>query len=211
MKIVELLSLLLSLLLLSILTPFLVFVEFYFLDTQMSELGFVEIVQELMVFVLVIKVMLEYKRKPKVLYLILALFFLVVLSRELDFLFNQVQHGSWIYPASIFSLIGFILIVKNRLTFLSQFALWKNTRGFAFFFLGCVVLFVFSRLFGTGRLWEVIMAEEYSRLIKTVVQEGLELFGYSIILYSIVVLSDKDDDPSLLLYSSSNSLSTLNC
>ena len=45
---------------------------------------------------------------------------------------------------------------------------------------------VFSRLFGTGSLWKDIATVD-SRIVKTVVQEGLELFGYALILIGSIL------------------------
>jgi hypothetical protein len=48
---------------------------------------------------------------------------------------------------------------------------------------------VFSRVFGTGSLWRAIMLDEYQNLYKSVIQEGLELFGYLLIAYGTVQMT----------------------
>lgn len=37
---------------------------------------------------------------------------------------------------------------------------------------------IFSRIFGSGTLWKDVMNDDYHHIYKTIIQEGLELFGY---------------------------------
>ena len=49
---------------------------------------------------------------------------------------------------------------------------------------GLLVLVVFSRLFGYGPFWKAIMDDPSYRTVKTIVEEGVELMGYFLILVS---------------------------
>ena len=46
------------------------------------------------------------------------------------------------------------------------------------------LLLVFSRIFGMGDLWQGILGLNYERIIKRVVEEGLEVLGYTVIFYA---------------------------
>jgi hypothetical protein len=39
---------------------------------------------------------------------------------------------------------------------------------------------------GMGKLWKLVMGERFIRVVKNVVEEGTELFGYSIIFLAAV-------------------------
>ena len=52
-----------------------------------------------------------------------------------------------------------------------------------YIFIGLLIIIVFSRAFGTGSLWHDIMGDDYDTLYKNIIQEGLELFGYGLVLY----------------------------
>ncbi|MGO2497498.1 MAG: hypothetical protein ACTH6I_05700 [Vibrio litoralis] len=48
------------------------------------------------------------------------------------------------------------------------------------------LLLVFSRLFGMGHFWQGILGPDYDRVIKRVVEEGLEVLAYVVIFYSAI-------------------------
>jgi hypothetical protein len=49
--------------------------------------------------------------------------------------------------------------------------------------IGLLQLVIFSRLFGTGSLWEPVMGDSYQPGVKSIVQEGVELMSYALVLY----------------------------
>ena len=51
---------------------------------------------------------------------------------------------------------------------------------------GVMVVLVFSRAFGMGKLWKLVMGDNFNRLVKNVAEEGTELFGYSIIFLAAI-------------------------
>lgn len=53
-------------------------------------------------------------------------------------------------------------------------------QAFAFVVFGAVFVLIQSRIFGTGLIWEQILEREAALLVKTLVQEGLELTGYTL-------------------------------
>ena len=50
-----------------------------------------------------------------------------------------------------------------------------------------MVVVVFSRVFATGSLWQIIMKDNYLVYYKDVIQEGLETLGYSLILFGSIM------------------------
>ena len=57
------------------------------------------------------------------------------------------------------------------------------TKSFTCVAVGLLITILFSRLFGTGQLWQAVMGEDYRSLYKSIIQEGLELLGYVLICF----------------------------
>ncbi len=113
-------------------------------------------------------------------------FFTCMLIRELDSFFDQIIHGFWLYPALFVFFICSFYALQNKsgtLEGLAKFTVHRNFQGIA---ISLVIVLIFSRLFGMGELWETILADNYVRLAKTTVEEGVELLGYSLLFYSVL-------------------------
>jgi hypothetical protein len=59
-----------------------------------------------------------------------------------------------------------------------------NRPSFGILMCGMLVLAVFSRLFGYGSFWKAILDHENYRIVKTIVEEGVEQMGYFLLLVS---------------------------
>jgi hypothetical protein len=115
---------------------------------------------------------------------------MVALIRELDAYFDQIYHGAW-FP---FALV--ILVVTLFLVFKKKKQIWENleeffsTPAFGTFIAGFLSVFVFSRLFGTKKVWqalfEVDQLEGMQRWVKNAVEEGTELFGYTLLFIAAI-------------------------
>ncbi|MBA4500971.1 hypothetical protein [Marinobacterium marinum] len=114
-------------------------------------------------------------------YLLVTGFFLCMLIREHDFLFDAVQHGWWKYPALAVTALALLGARSYPGTVLQAMARFTRAPGYSQLLTGLVVVMVFSRVFGTGALWQELMQEQYDNLYKSVIQEGLELLGYLLI------------------------------
>ena len=69
-----------------------------------------------------------------------------------------------------------------------------QTKPYYLIAFGMVFVVVFSRLFGSGSLiWKPAMGTGYSFMFKSVLQEGLELFGYTYILAGSVLVARRVD------------------
>jgi hypothetical protein len=82
------------------------------------------------------------------------------------------------------------------LVFKKKKQIWENleefftTPAFGTFIAGFLSVFVFSRLFGTKKVWqalfEVDQLEGMQRWVKNAVEEGTELFGYTLLFIAAI-------------------------
>ncbi|MGL9723943.1 hypothetical protein [Sodalis sp. (in: enterobacteria)] len=109
-------------------------------------------------------------------------FFLCMLIREMDFSFDIIHHGSWLWFALAVTLMA--LIYAGR-------ALQRTLAGLVGFFkhpsygmlgAGLLTVLLFARLMGMGTLWHTLLADDFIRTVKNAVEEGTELFGYTLCL-----------------------------
>ncbi|EGO65363.1 hypothetical protein [Acetonema longum] len=113
---------------------------------------------------------------------LIAGFFSCAVIRELDFITDQL-HISWFY---------FVLAIVSYMIFLA----WRHpdildgvvdfckSESYYIMLCGLLTVFVFSRLMGMGLLWQNLLNESYLRVVKNAMEEGTELFGYTLCLIS---------------------------
>lgn len=114
---------------------------------------------------------------------LLSGFFLFGFIREIDAVFDTIKHGAWIYPATCVLIAVLIYSYFHRESLVKQIVSFINTKPYYFLFIGFSILFVFSRVFGCGALWRVLLDQHYQKVLKTMVEEGLEFLGYFFMLY----------------------------
>jgi hypothetical protein len=157
-------------------------------DTQILEISFTEITQELMLFACALLFWCAPQRGARNGFDYLAAgFFGCLLMRELDGLFDPISHSAWCWPflaIAAFS-IGNALHKKRRAGTFKALTAFIATPTFATLATGFAVL-LFSRVFGMGSLWHQVLGEGYARMAKTAVEEGVELMAYSIWLAASV-------------------------
>lgn len=125
--------------------------------------------------------------------ILLAGFFSTAFIRELDALFDIVWHGFWVWLASAIILMTLIAAMRqpwqNTIKAMANFI---DTKPYFFIIFGLLILLVFSRTFGCGRiLWNQLLgvhAEDF----KGAVQEGIELLGYIFIAYGTYIFWRQD-------------------
>jgi len=129
-----------------------------------------------------------YEREEMRGYLTLvATLFACMFLREYDAALDRIQHGFWIYPALLILVLGLWIAWRNRGTTRLPLLHHLQTRSATFVYIGVVLLLFFSRIFGTSALWEAVMGAGYNALVKTTVQEGIELLSYLLIAYGAVL------------------------
>lgn len=150
-------------------------------DTQMLELSFTEITQELMLLACALLFWTLPADTGHAGFKTLAGgFFACLLMRELDGLFDPISHSAWCWPFMAIALVCVTIAAntRNRQATLADLAAFTRTRAFGALATGFGVL-LFSRVFGMGSLWHLILGQGYARLAKTTVEEAVELLAYS--------------------------------
>ncbi|ASM38684.1 MAG: hypothetical protein SPI03_04965 [Campylobacter sputorum] len=153
-----------------------------------SEYSFIEISQEIILFIIIC--IYFYMAKQiyilKHICILIGSFFMCMLIRELDFLFDILHHGSWFYFAIITAIIGTTLAFRDKNKLLNGFEYYKNLPYFGMMISGLLTILVFSRLFGTTMFWNLLLPNNYANIVKNIVQEGSEFFGYILCLFSSI-------------------------
>lgn len=114
---------------------------------------------------------------------LVAGFFGCMFIRELNNLLDHIAPGFWVYPAVLLAVISMVYARFCGGTVLAPMAMFTQTRAYAYLSIGMLIVLVFSRVFGSGSLWEDIMMGDYQSGYKQIIQESLELLGYVLIAY----------------------------
>lgn len=117
--------------------------------------------------------------------LLVAGFFSCMFLREMDGLFDLIRHGFWFWPTLLMAVgvVGYVAL-RCRDTVVGPMADFVDTKPFYHIMFGLLVVLVFSRTFASkGLLWNHIGAMDFPSSLKSIMQEGIELMGYSFIAY----------------------------
>ncbi len=161
-------------------TLWMIWLDIAVFHTQILEISFTEVTQELMLFVCALLFWLAPNKDGRGFNYLAAGFFGCLLMRELDGLFDPISHSAWCAP---FLLIAGVALFngfrqRNRAQTLAQLQAFFASPIFATMSTGFAIL-LFSRVFGMGSLWHLVLGQGYERLAKTTVEEGVELLAYS--------------------------------
>ena len=169
--------------------PIVVYFDLVVMGWPLGELSFTEQLHQGFLMISCILFVLGGRRHPdKRGYLwMVAMFLLLLVIREYDFLFDMIDHGFWKYPALVTVIVGIFVVRANKDTVRAPFLAHFNSRGFGYAITGLFVLIFFSRLFGSSAVMRDALGDLYAAPIKTMFQEGIELLGYSIMLLGSIV------------------------
>ncbi|WP_157682417.1 hypothetical protein [Nitrincola nitratireducens] len=113
--------------------------------------------------------------------------FLCMFIREQDALLDMMQPGLWQYLVAGVAVCSILVACFWRKNLWVSMAEAAKSYPFAYVLTGIALLLFFSRVFGTGALWEAIFMHDFDRsaprLVKNTIQEGIELAAYAFILY----------------------------
>lgn len=184
---------------LSVIPTVTVLIDCVIINNIIKEVSVTELTQALLLFSIIsVFSITAIKNKNSRGFLVLAAgFFSCMLIRELDGFLDNIYHGFWFWPAivtAIASIIYAAFFCRN--TIIKPMSDFINTKPYFFIIFGLIVVMVFSRIFGSGNVfWKHILSSEYMFLIKGVLQEGIELFGYLFLAYgSFLFLFQKNAD-----------------
>lgn len=154
----------------------------------LSEDSMTEIVQECILFaIILIHLIRAWKNSAaRQCNILIAGFFLAMLIRELDAVFDLIHHGSWLWFALASSLVTIYFACRQPQRVLAQLAEYTTTPSYGLMIAGLLAILIFSRLFGMSILWHSILQDGYVRIVKNMVEEGSELFGYIVCLMASI-------------------------
>ena len=115
--------------------------------------------------------------------LLVATLFLSMFIRENDGPLDNIAHGFWLAPAALIGVVGAGAVYVNRRTLRLPFLQHAQDSSFWIIAVGFFQLIVFSRLFGSGLLWDHIPSQTNLDAVKSIIQEGIELVSYLLICF----------------------------
>ncbi|WP_308561368.1 transporter [uncultured Klebsiella sp.] len=158
------------------------------LQDKLGEVSVTEILQEsiLAVIVFIHFKLVKDSAHMRECHLLIGGFFLAMLIRELDGLFDLISHASWVWFALSTSVAIIAYTARNYRQALDDLARYPLMPYYGMMISGLLCILVFSRLFGMHLLWETVLREQYVRVVKNMVEEGAESFGYVLCLTSSI-------------------------
>lgn len=108
--------------------------------------------------------------------------------RELDWLTDLFWHGSWKYPAYAAAAFSIFAAVRVKETILPGLEWFSKSRSSVYMMTGLLCVMIFSRLFGSGKIWFTLYDRTAIRIVKNAMEEGLELYGACYIFIAAVMV-----------------------
>lgn len=168
-----------------------VYIDVIVLGNDLGEISVTEIAQEALLLASAFIFWYGAWKKPNIrgFLVLIASFFSCLFIREMDSFLDEIRHGFWFWPALVTALVSIVYarwLAKS--TTLKPLVSFINTKPYFLILIGLIILIILSRTFGSGNLfWNYLLPDGGAFLAKTVVQEGLELFGYAFIFYGALV------------------------
>ncbi len=158
-------------------------IDFFLLENKLEEDSLTEFFQLLLLFTSIITFAWSAKKveESRTLFILISGFLGCMFIREMDFYLDMIVHGFWFYPAILLAILVITYSIKNNDLLIHSVRVFSKTNVYFNLLVGLIIIMVFSRLFGSGTLWKEIMNDDYNHIYKTIIQEGLELFGYMFI------------------------------
>ncbi len=166
----------------------LVFIDVVWMHDAVREASLTECTQEILLAIIALLFFHHACRSPgeRPVAVLVGGFFGCMFIRELDFLFDQLSHGSWFWFALVLTLVCVGIALRNPRSIISGLARFMEHPAWGMMSAGMLTILVFSRLFGMHQIWENLMLESYIRTVKNMAEEGSELLGYSLCMLATV-------------------------
>lgn len=158
-------------------------------SNKFNEQSIVEYVQSLLLLLSALTYLyISFKHKSSFpLAFALFSFTMASLIREQDaFLDEHVYDGAWQTGAFSLLFLAVIIVYRNKGLFFSNLNGFVNKFSFGILLSGILTTYIFARLYGRKVFWMAVMESQYTRDVKNVSEESLELFGYTLILIASV-------------------------
>lgn len=159
-----------------------VYIDVNWMNDAMHETSLTETLQEIMLASMAGLFFWSARQRPDArgALILIGGFYSCMLIRELDFVFDLVEHGSWVWFALASALVCLALALRAPRATLAGLVAFVTDRSWLMTASGLLVVLVFSRLFGMHQLWQHLMLDGYNRVVKNMAEEGTELLGYSL-------------------------------
>jgi len=159
-----------------------IYIDVAWMNDALHETSFTETTQEIMLAVIAALFFIAAQRRTaqRGALTLVAGFYSCMLIRELDFVFDAIQHGSWIWFALAVTAGCLAVALRTPKKTLHALARLLQHRSWPVMASGFLVVLVFSRLFGIHALWQHLMLGDYNRVVKNMAEEGTELLGYGL-------------------------------
>lgn len=158
-------------------------------QSKFTEDSMVEAVQSIILLtcsLIYLRVSFKYKSMFPLSFGLFAFTF-ASLIREQDALLDEhIYDGAWQTAAFSLLILAAILIYRKRAVFLSNMNDFVSKFSFGILLSGIFTTYIFARLYGRKVFWMAVMEAQYTRDVKNVSEESLELFGYTLILIASV-------------------------
>ncbi|MDC6119597.1 hypothetical protein [Serratia rubidaea] len=164
----------------------LIFVDVYWLHNFVYEMSLTELMQEIFLAAIAAGFLVSARRHAeyRAARVLIGGFFLCMLIRELDFAFDYLHHGAWVWFALLTTVLCLGYAARHAASALHGLAHFFNHPSYGMMCAGLLCILVFSRLFGMHLLWEGLLLDGYDRVVKNMVEEGCELVGYAFCLFA---------------------------
>lgn len=157
--------------------------------SKFSEDSIVESVQSLLLLtcaLIYLRVSFKYKSIFPLAFGLFAFTFASLIREQDAFLDEHVFDGAWQTAAFGTLLLAAFLIYRKKDVFLSNMNDFASKFSFGILLSGIFTTYIFARLYGRKVFWMAVMEAQYTRDVKNVSEESLELFGYALILIASV-------------------------
>ncbi len=152
-------------------------------DGYFGEITFTEIGQEFILFILFCFYMvLGFKwREIQPVSNLVSLFFLMSFIREFNFLVDK-----WIFPVLVVFAFFFWLFIRDFKKIKAAAIRFFSVPASSWLLSGFLATYIFSRLMGRTKFWQLLYHDESYRLAKAATEEGIELMGNTIMLIGAI-------------------------
>lgn len=122
---------------------------------------------------------------------LIGAFVLCMAIRELDWITDRIPYLSWAHLVTLVLIAALWIAYRNKETVVHGLAVFSESRASVWMIIGLLCVLVFSRLFGSKHIWYNLWDADRVRVLKNVVEEGLELFGYALMMTASILFRNE--------------------